>query len=82
MMVRRAETSRDPALGRLQGELGVLLEILQGADAPPSTQAVAAVRAADQSLAKLLEQWRELKDQEVKTLNEQLRQANLPILSP
>jgi photosystem II stability/assembly factor-like uncharacterized protein len=67
-------------LGQLSGDLIRVLEILQGADEVPTTQAVHAVGEARQSLAELLTRWGELKDKEIKSLNEQLRQANLPEL--
>jgi hypothetical protein len=72
---RGAAGPREPSLTRLRAELGALLGVLQGADATPTTQAVAASREVQQVLAKLLARWRELRDTEVKALNEQLRRA-------
>jgi hypothetical protein len=48
-------------LRRLNGELATLLEIVDGADATPTTQAVAAVRELTKALESLLVQWRDLK---------------------
>jgi photosystem II stability/assembly factor-like uncharacterized protein len=68
----------EASLPQVARELGHLLHILQGADATPTTQAVAACGEAQKTLAQLLARWQELKDKEVKALNEQLRQAKLP----
>jgi len=68
------------SLGRAAGELGPLLRVLQGADMTPTTQVVAAVTAARKSLDDLLKRWSEIKDKDVKAVNEQLRKAGLPEL--
>jgi hypothetical protein len=70
------------SLARLTGDLNRLLTILQGADASPTPQAVAAAAAVQKDLTRLLARWGRLKAKEVKALNEQLRQANLPLLTP
>jgi photosystem II stability/assembly factor-like uncharacterized protein len=77
-----ARGSGEPSLARLGGELTRLLEVLQSADATPTTQAVAASGELQQTLAGLLARWRDLKGKEVKALNEQLRRAELPPLTP
>ena len=46
----------------------------------PTTQAVAAFNEAQTNLAALFARWSEIKDKDVKVLNEQLRQANLPLI--
>jgi photosystem II stability/assembly factor-like uncharacterized protein len=79
---RRISGSEEESLGRLGDELGRLLETLQEADAAPTTQVVAACSQTQQRLAGLLARWAELKSKDVKTLNDQLRQANLPTLAP
>ena len=71
----------EPSLTRLQGELSTLLEVLQGADAAPTSQAVTAAGAAQRTLTRLLERWQELQTKDVKDVNEQLRKAKLPLLS-
>jgi photosystem II stability/assembly factor-like uncharacterized protein len=78
---RRRAGPGEPSLNRLTGELGSLLDLLQEADAIPTSQAVAAAGETGQALAKLLSRWRDLQDKDIKTLNEQLRQARLPPLS-
>jgi hypothetical protein len=65
-------------LARMNGTLLALLALLQEADAPPTTQAVAAVKQTEQPLAAILLRWNEFKSKDVKAFNEQLRQANLP----
>ena len=52
---------RAVTLGRVAGELGHLLGVLQGADAAPTTQVVAAVEETRKELNDLLRQWEELK---------------------
>ncbi len=61
----------------MRGELNTVLEILEGCDATPTTQAEEAANHAQQSLADLLARWEALKTKEVAGLNERLRQANL-----
>jgi hypothetical protein len=73
----RPQGTRQPSLTGISAELSLLLRILQGADATPTTQAVAACRAVEEALPNLLERWDELKGKEVKALNEQLRKADL-----
>jgi photosystem II stability/assembly factor-like uncharacterized protein len=68
----------EPSLSRISGELSGLMSLVEGADVTPTTQAVAAFDEAQKNLANLFSRWREIKDKDVKALNEQLRQANLP----
>lgn len=63
---------------RVSSELSALMNLVEGADVQPTTQAVAAFREAQKTLATLLARWQELKEKEGKALNDQLRQANLP----
>jgi hypothetical protein len=78
----RGVRGAEPTLMRLHGELGQLLETLQAADATPTTQTVAACGQVHQALSGPLARWTELKSEDVKTVNELLRQANLPSLTP
>jgi hypothetical protein len=73
---------REPSLAGLAGEQQRLLAVLQGADATPTTQAVAACEETQKALRALLACWGELRDKEVKALNERLRKADLSALSP
>jgi hypothetical protein len=81
---RRNQPSADaaPHLNTVQADMTKLLEILQGADAKPTNQAVAACETAQQTLKGLLDRWHTLQNQDVKSLNDQLRQAKMPILVP
>ena len=47
-----------------------------------TTQAVAACGEMQTALRTLLGRWEELKDKDVKPLNERLRKAELPLLTP
>jgi hypothetical protein len=68
------------SLVRLNGELSTLLEIVEGADATPTTHAERAVSTLQRSLELQLAQWSTFKSRDVKVLNEQLQRANLPAL--
>jgi hypothetical protein len=78
----RPSGTPQPTMARVQGELGSILETLQGADAPPTTQAVSAATVAMQELSTLMERWNTLRSKDVKMLNERLQQAKLPPLAP
>jgi photosystem II stability/assembly factor-like uncharacterized protein len=65
-------------LTRLNGELVTLLDIVDGADAEPTTQVAAAVGELERALAEQLARWRELQEREVSALDAQLRKAGLP----
>jgi hypothetical protein len=79
---RFADGPREPSLARLAEEMQRLLDVLQRADAAPTTQAVAACEETQKSLRGLLARWGEITGQELKALNERLRQADLPPLTP
>jgi photosystem II stability/assembly factor-like uncharacterized protein len=70
--------ARDGNLTRSNTNFASLLELLQSADATPTTQAVTASKELQQSLGNLLARWNELKSKDLKPINERLRQANLP----
>jgi hypothetical protein len=70
-----------PTLGTISGEMVQLMELLQGADATPTTQAAIAAEEAQKSFDGLMERWNELKSKDAKALNDQLRQANLTPIS-
>jgi Mrp family chromosome partitioning ATPase len=64
----------------VNGELLGLMGLVEGADVTPTTQAVAASEQVQRTLAEVLSRWSEVKDKDVKALNEQLRQANIEII--
>jgi hypothetical protein len=53
--------SGSPSFASLNSELNSLLRTVDGADAKPTRQTVAAVSAAEQSLARLLSRWAEVR---------------------
>jgi hypothetical protein len=78
---------RDPqlqgaSLSRSGTELGRLLAILQGADAPPTTQATAAVAEVKKELDGLLSRWTEIREKDLTELNLKLKAADLPAIEP
>jgi hypothetical protein len=54
------------------------MQLVQGADMTPTATATAAIEEAHKSVGDLLKRWAELKDKDVKALNEKLREAKLP----
>jgi hypothetical protein len=54
--------------------------LLQGADAAPTSQAVAAVTDRRQALSNLMAKWNALKTQDLVNLNAQLKAATLPAI--
>jgi photosystem II stability/assembly factor-like uncharacterized protein len=71
---------QEASLGRVAGELGRLLAILQGADATPTTQATAAVAEARKELDGLLSRWAEIRQKDLAELNGKLKAAALPAI--
>jgi photosystem II stability/assembly factor-like uncharacterized protein len=74
---RRGGGSREPSFGRVQGDMGQLLRVLQGADATPTSHVVAACGEAQKTLTALLGRWRELSGKDLPALNQKLREAKL-----
>jgi hypothetical protein len=73
------EDSR-PTFAKLSGDLSAVMRLVQGADMPPTLQAMAAFDISTKALAELLTRWIDLKTKELKSVNEKLRQANLPAM--
>ncbi|MDT7602974.1 MAG: hypothetical protein QOF61_971, partial [Acidobacteriota bacterium] len=73
----RGETN----LAQINSSFESLLDLLQSADAQPTTQSVAASAELQRQLADLLSRWNAVKTGDVRALDEQLRRANLPTLS-
>ncbi|MGH9762273.1 MAG: glycoside hydrolase, partial [Blastocatellia bacterium] len=71
---RRGETS----ITDVQTLMTYMTVLIQGADATPTSQAVAGVNEARQSLEAVMGRWKELMDTDVKSLNEKLKAAGLP----
>jgi photosystem II stability/assembly factor-like uncharacterized protein len=68
-------------LEQIHGSLATLLDVLQGADAAPTTQAVSASAQLQTQLRAALSDWDNLKRTDVESVNAQLRAANLPPLA-
>jgi photosystem II stability/assembly factor-like uncharacterized protein len=78
----RAAGMREPTLAGVAAESQRLLDVLQGADAEPTTQAVTACADTQKTLRELTGRWGELIGQDMKAANERLRRADLPLLNP
>jgi hypothetical protein len=65
----------------VNGELLGLMDLVEGADVTPTTQAVAASEQSQRTLSGALLRWNGIKDKDVKALNEQLTKAGLPALT-
>jgi hypothetical protein len=66
----------------LNGDFAALLDILQSADATPTTQTVAACAATEKRVDALLARWKVLVDKDAAELDAALRKAGLPPLRP
>jgi photosystem II stability/assembly factor-like uncharacterized protein len=82
MLARRGNPDQEPGLKLVQSHLTALLQILQGADAPPTSQAESGVASVQKTLTGLLERYGALREQELKALNDRLNQSKLPPLAP
>ncbi len=74
-------SSREPGLAGLSFNFLSLMNLVEGADVAPTTQAVAASDELQQKLTEQITRWNEIKNSEVKSLNQQLRQSGLPAIS-
>ena len=80
---RRGGGGAGPAtFSRVEGELNSLMGLVEGADATPTTQAVAAFKESQHTLAGLIARWNDLKKQDVAALNKRLGAAKLPVITP
>jgi photosystem II stability/assembly factor-like uncharacterized protein len=73
-------SNREPGLAGMSNGFLSLMNLIEGADAMPTTQAIAASDELQRSLGELIARWNEIKSREVKSLNDQLRQAGLPMI--
>jgi hypothetical protein len=71
----RGGAGTQPSLSSITGELLSLMSLLEGADAEPTTQALAAVRAAQRGFDSLVSRWDALRGPELVALNAKLRAA-------
>jgi photosystem II stability/assembly factor-like uncharacterized protein len=82
MSEQGADTPRGSSLSRLSAELITVMGVVEGADAAPTTQALAASEHLQKTLAELSARWEALKNRDLADLNGQLRQASLPPVTP
>ena len=73
---------RNANLTSLNNGFSSLLENLQSADVAPTASTVSAAAELQTTLAKLLQNWADLKTKDLIPVNDQLRGANQPILVP
>ena len=69
-----------PNLRGLNGELARVFEIIEGSDNAPTTQAAAAVKDLQEMWDVQARAWKQLQTDQMKTVNDRLSQAHLPIL--
>jgi photosystem II stability/assembly factor-like uncharacterized protein len=74
---RFAPAGGPDTLASVQAALTGLLRLLQGADAAPTSQAASAAEDRRKAKTELMARWRALREQDLRTLNAQLRQAGL-----
>jgi photosystem II stability/assembly factor-like uncharacterized protein len=70
-----------PGLRQLAGDLATLYEVVEGVDAAPTSQALAAVAQRLGMLDTALARWRALRQQDVDRLNQRLRTGGLTPIS-
>jgi hypothetical protein len=73
---------RDANFTRLNGGFASLMEMLQGADLPPTMPMINAAVETQKALAKLKANWTQLKAKDLTSINANLRLANQPELVP
>ncbi|MDT7542363.1 MAG: hypothetical protein QOE33_2267 [Acidobacteriota bacterium] len=76
-----AASTNETNLAQVNSALESLLELLQSADAQPTTQAIAASVDLQQKLNALVARFGEIRNVDVRALDDKLRRANLPMLS-
>jgi photosystem II stability/assembly factor-like uncharacterized protein len=75
-------TPAPPDFGQLHSSFSTLYNVLQQADAAPTTQAASAAADLRRRLGEAASRWNELKGREVEAVNAGLRAAGLPPLAP
>jgi hypothetical protein len=70
--------ARTDTLAGMNSGLAHLYEVVDSADAAPTSQAIATFAELQQSLSSLLARWNELRSRDIGALNQKLRAANLP----
>ena len=70
--------ARTDTLAGLNSSLTTVYEIVDSADAAPTSQVGATLAGLQPSLSSLLARWNEIRSRDLDALNEKLRAANLP----
>ena len=71
----RGAASGPDTISSVNGSLGLLMRMIQGADVAPTTQAVAAAADRRRAMTGLLQRWTAMKTQDLSNLNMQLKRA-------
>jgi hypothetical protein len=77
----RGGAGAQPSFSSINGELLSMLALLEGADAEPTTQALAAVRGTQRDFDALVARWNVLRTTDLNALNAKLRQAGQQAVS-
>ena len=75
-----AAAGGDDGLAQLNGQLGQLYGIVQGADVAPTTQAADAIAERRQALERVLARWEQVRARDVEAVNVKLRAAGMAAL--
>jgi photosystem II stability/assembly factor-like uncharacterized protein len=70
---------KEKGLTDLQKDLSLLMELVESSDTTPTTQVLAASEKLQRTLAELLVRWNEVKNKDLKVLDEQLHRAKLQL---
>ncbi len=73
-------SNREPGIAGLRNGFLSLMNLIEGADTAPTTQAAAAHNELRKALNVLLPRWNDFKTKDVQALNDQLVKAGLPAL--
>jgi photosystem II stability/assembly factor-like uncharacterized protein len=77
---RPLNTPQGRSLSRLNSAFSTIVSGLDNADAAPTTQQVAAFGELDKALEEQLVAWGQIKSKDIPELNDQLKQAGLPLI--
>ncbi len=76
-----AQATHQDSFAQLNGQLGQMLGVVDGADAAPTQTAQDTTGDLQRALTALQNQWDDIKARDVSALDDQLRRANLPIIN-
>ena len=75
------DTPARESFAHVNRALATLLEVVEGADAKPTAQALSALEDVDRALTALLAQWSAIESRDLPAVNAVLRQAGLPAVA-